>query len=210
LDGKVIVVDPWLDPRPLNHQRLVRPAVTSEGIRHADLIAVSHEHFDHCDKYDVKRIQEKTFAPVLAPEPALAVLEVPDRQRMAAFIGDEFSQNGIDVRVVQAKHYRSQYPVGYVFSAGGKSVYFAGDTFEFFEMNQIQADVALLPVGGKSTMDVISALNAIKRVKCSAAIPMHYGTFSGIEADIHEFETKARKDGRVKPAVLQVGQEFFF
>ncbi|MFH1200434.1 MAG: MBL fold metallo-hydrolase, partial [Candidatus Micrarchaeota archaeon] len=210
LEGKHIIVDPWLDPRPLNGERLVKPSTTAEGIKAADLIAVTHEHYDHCDKYDVKRIQEKTFAPVIAPEPALAVLEVPERQRMAAYVGDEFSHNGIEVKVVAAKHFKSQYPVGYIFSVGGKSVYHAGDTFEFFEMNQIQADVALIPVGGRYTMDVLSALNALKRIRCTAAIPMHYGTFKEIQADINEFSTKAKKDGKAKPVVLGIGQEYYF
>ncbi|MFH1106844.1 MAG: MBL fold metallo-hydrolase [Candidatus Micrarchaeota archaeon] len=210
LEGRHIIVDPWLDPRPLHVERLVKPATNAEGIKKADLIAITHEHFDHCDKYDVKRIQEKTFAPVLAPEPALANLDVGERQRMAAYVGDEFTHGGIEVKVVQAKHPRSQYPVGYIFSAGGASVYHAGDTFEFFEMNQIHADVALVPVGGRHTMDVISGLNAVKRLNCGVAIPMHHGTFSDIRADVREFETKAKKDGKVKPVVLEVGGEYYF
>lgn len=211
LEGKVVYTDPWWDRQPRKEERLVAPAMTPEQARRADLILISHEHFDHCDPFDVARLQEKTFAQVIAPEPSLAMLEkVPPRSKMTAYSGDSFSTMGVDVTVTDAKHPQSQYPVGYVAKVGDKSIYFAGDTYEFFEMNKIQADVALLPIGGTYTMDVYSAVKALKFMRCKYVVPMHYNTFSNIKADTHEFAKKVADNTRTKAVVLEVGETFSF
>ena len=210
LGGRVIYTDPWWDPKPLKLERLVPPAIHAENVKKADLILISNEKPDHCDKFDVQRVQEKTFAQVLAPDPALAKLEVNPRLRMTAYEGDSFNSMGLDITVTKAKHPQSQYPAGYIVGAEGKRVYFAGDTYDFLEMREIAADVALLPIGGRETMDVLSAVSALKMLNCKYVVPMHYNTFKTIQANAREFEEKARKAGKAEPVLLRVGESFSF
>ncbi len=210
LGGRIIYTDPWWDAKPLKMERLVPPGIQAESIRKADLIMISNEKPDHCDKFDVQRVQEKTFAQVLAPDPALAKLELNPKLRMTAYQGDSFHNMGLDITVTKAKQPQSQYPAGYIVSAEGKRVYFAGDTYDFFEMHEISVDVALLPIGGRETMDVISAVNALKMLKCTYVVPMHYNTFKMIQANVREFEEKAKKGGRAEPVLLRVGESFSF
>lgn len=210
LGNRVIYTDPWWDPRPLNMERLIPPALKAEDVRKADLIAISNEKPDHCDKFDVLRVQEKTYAQVLAPEPALAKLELNPKLRMAAYTGDAFQNMGLDIQVTTSRHPQSQYPVGYVFSAGGKSVYFAGDTYEFQQMREISADVALLPIGGRETMDTLAAISAIKMLRCKFVVPMHYDTFKTLHADLRSFYDNVRKNTKAEPIMLRVGEGFEF
>ena len=59
-------------------------------------------------------------------------------------------------------------------------------------------DVALLPIGGNYTMDVDDAIKAVKMIRPSLVIPMHYDTFPLIRADVDKFAEEARKFCNVK------------
>ncbi len=210
LQGTIIHFDPWFDQKPREMQRLVQPSVKNvDEIRKVDFIMVSHEHFDHCDPYDVTRISQKTFATVVAPEDTLAKFtDVNPRQKMAAQTGDSFELHGLQVNVFPARHPQSTDPVGYIVEKSGKSVYFAGDTYDFLDMNKIDVDVALIPIGGTYTMDMLGALNAVKRMKAAHVIPMHFNTFERIKTDPHEFAKRCQGTGKAR--VLEIGQTFEF
>lgn len=211
LDGSVVYFDPWFDKNPRKMNRLVAPAVSNvDSIKKADLILLSHEHFDHCDPYDVTRMVERTFAMVIGPDETLAnFTDVSPRRKMPVQVGDNFVLHGLSISVVPARHPQSINPCGYVIEKNGKSVYFAGDTYEFFEMSQINVNVALLPIGGTFTMDWLGALSAAKRIKADYVVPMHFNTFDRIKADPEEF-AKRMKETRTIPKVLEIGQSFEF
>lgn len=80
---------------------------------------------------------------------------------------------------------------GIVFDIEGVRIYHAGDTALTSEMKTIKElyspSVALLPVGGNYTMDVEHAAMAAKWLEAKTVIPMHYGTFPEIAADVERF-----------------------
>lgn len=98
-------------------------------------------------------------------------------------------------------------PCGFVFEIEGQVIYHAGDTCLNSEMKTIgevyQPDVAMLPVGGKYTMDIENAIIAAEWLGASEIIPMHYNTFDAIKIDISEFEHQIREIGKV-PRVLSI------
>ncbi len=201
---KTVLIDPWLNPHP-KEERLVQPAYSAEQVKNADLILISHEHFDHFDPLDVKRIYERTFAHIVAPETVFERIEIPENRKMVAYLGDRFTYQGFDIQVVEAKHPQAAYSVGYIISDGLQSVYFAGDTYDFYGLSKIKADVALIPIGGTYTMDMIGALSAAKKLHVSHIIPMHYNTFSNIKANPYEFAKRARTETKAQVHVLEVG-----
>ena len=206
LGARTLLFDPWLDPKPRQSERLVPPAVTPQQIAKCDLILITHEHFDHCDPYSVGVVQSHTLAQVVAPEEALSLLDVPARARVPVQEGDTFNLMGVQLNVTPAKHPQSTYPVGFVASCGGESIYHAGDTYDFHGMAGINANTALLPIGGAYTMDVIGAVAALKKMKVQNAIPMHYGTFERIKANAEDFANRVKAGGKVNPVVLRVGE----
>lgn len=207
--GRVILTDPWLNPNPSEVKRLIAPAMKAEQIRKCDMILVTHEHFDHCDPYDVASIAERTFAYVVAPESAMAKLKVPARTRTTVVEGDKFSLIGLDIEVTPAKHPQSTQCVGYVIGGEDKRIYFAGDTYEFSGMANIRCDAAMLPIGGTYTMDVLSAVTAAKQIRPKYVVPMHYNTFNAIKADPQDFARRL-KGSKIEPIVLGVGESFSF
>jgi L-ascorbate metabolism protein UlaG (beta-lactamase superfamily) len=175
VDGPpVVYVDPYeLPGKPLQ----------------ADLILITHDHYDHCVPAEVAKIRtERTV--VVAPAAAAAKLPAPV-QVLAP--GQEGTFAGIKVRAVPAYntnkrfHPKSAGMVGYVFTVAGTTYYHAGDTDVIPEMQNLAPDVALLPVSGTYVMTPDEAAQAARAVKTKVAIPMHYGAIVGSQDDANRF-----------------------
>jgi len=154
----------------------------------ADVVFISHSHFDHLYEADLKRIaDEKT----LFVAPGEAAEKLPFKRNVTlASPGKSGTVHGIDFEAVAAYNVepvRLQYHpkaagmVGYVVEVEGKRVYHAGDTDVIKEMEGVRTDLALLPAGGTYTMDVDQALRATKVVKAKTYAPMHYRALLGLE-----------------------------
>jgi L-ascorbate metabolism protein UlaG (beta-lactamase superfamily) len=117
--------------------------------------------------------------------------------------GDEFDLEGIKVTVVPAYnvnkyraprrlfHPKEELKVGYIIRFEGVSLYHAGDTDHIPEMDDIEAEVAFLPVSDVYVMTVKEAALATQRLHVKVAIPMHYGSIVGDEADAEQFKEQA-------------------
>lgn len=82
-------------------------------------------------------------------------------------------------------------PASIFLDVSGARIFHAGDTCLTSEMKTIKElyapQIAMLPIGGNYTMDVEHAAIAAKWLGVKTVIPMHYGTFPEIEADVEKF-----------------------
>jgi L-ascorbate metabolism protein UlaG (beta-lactamase superfamily) len=177
--GKVVYVDPYQ-----LEQRHQPPA---------DLILVTHDHFDHLDAgaIDLLRTPETVVA-----GPAGVVAQLPGSIEVKP--GEERELAGLRVRVLPAYnvnkfrspgepfHPRGQ-GVGYLVELEGETVYHTGDSDPIPEMAGLQPDVALVPVSGTYVMTAEEAAEAVRAMRPGRAIPMHYGAIVGSEADARRF-----------------------
>jgi len=208
LAGRKVLFDPWLDPSPTVKPRLVPTATTQEGIRRCDAICVSSTSFGRLSPFDVEAIVARCNSYVVAPVEVLAKLEVAQRWKVSADPGDSFSLVGLDFQVLPANNPRGG--VGFLVRGDGKSIYYAGPTYEFGEMREISCDVAVLPIGGADGMDSIGAVNALKTLRAKYAVPMAYNTFDRIRVNEHDFASRVKANTKSLPIVLGVAEAFSF
>jgi len=156
------------------------------------LILVTHGHHDHLSPEYIKRISGPTTLVLCPPD---CVSEVPTGQARAVRPGDQLQVAGVFVEVVPAyntdkpNHPRSAGHVGYIVSTGGRRIYHAGDTDLIPEMDTIQCDVALLPMGGTYTMDAEQAAQAAARIRPQIVVPMHWGRLVGTQRDVDRLKS---------------------
>jgi L-ascorbate metabolism protein UlaG (beta-lactamase superfamily) len=156
----------------------------------ADLILISHDHFDHCSPDDVKKIQTKD---------TIIVTEADSAKKLSGQIeiiqpGETKTIQGIRIEAVPSYntnkdfHPKANGWVGFIVTLNGVRVYHSGDTDFIPEMKTIQADIAFLPVSGTYVMTAKEAVEAAKVLKPQIAIPMHYGAIVGTADDAKEFK----------------------
>nr|HID13078.1 MBL fold metallo-hydrolase [Anaerolineae bacterium] len=164
----------------------------------ADIILVSHEHFDHCSPDDVRRLSGPGTVIVANPGAAKKLRGNVRTLRP----GERTTVGEVEVEAVPAYNVGKRYHprraahVGFIVTVGGERIYFAGDTDRIPEMADIRCDVALLPVGGTYTMTAEEAAQAAADIGPKVAVPMHYGAgVVGTRADAERF--RSLYDGEV-------------
>ncbi len=161
----------------------------------ADLILITHDHHDHCSPDDVARVAKddtvivtvaaaarrlKGDVRVVKPGESLVVHGILI-ETVPAYNVNKFRSPGVPFHPQESGH------VGFILTVGGVRIYHAGDTDVIPEMDDIEADIALLPVGGTYTMTADEAAQAANRIKPKVAIPMHHGAIVGSVRDAQRF-----------------------
>ena len=170
----------------------------------ADVLLITHEHFDHCSPEDLARCRTPATV-VVAPAAAAALLPGPVTVISA---GQELRVGSLHLRAVPAYntgrrfHPREAGGVGYLFEIGGKLVYHAGDTDHIPEMTDLRPDLALLPVSGTYVMTAEEAAAAARSLCARAVAPMHWGSIVGGRADADRLAELLRGSG-IEVSILE-------
>jgi L-ascorbate metabolism protein UlaG (beta-lactamase superfamily) len=160
-----------------------------ENTDKADIICVTHAHFDHCSPEDLAKLQSEQTVVVAPPE----CREKIQGKMLAIQPGEKLEIDGVVIESLPAYNVNKKFHpkdkewMGYVITLDGVRIYHAGDTDRIPEMKEVKADVALIPVSGTYVMTAEEAAAAVLDFKPVVAIPMHYGTVVGTEDDAKRF-----------------------
>ena len=188
--GKIIYFDPFK---------------LESGLPPADIICISHEHYDHCSPADLLKIQQPSTV-ILTEAKAAAKLK---GKILTLVPGESREVDGITIEAVPAYNTNKQFHpqtngwLGFILTVDGVRVYHAGDTDYIPEMKDIRADIALLPVSGTYVMTAEEAAQAALAIGPKIAVPMHYGDIVGVADDAERFATALA--GRVRVEILGRG-----
>ncbi len=203
-----VLLDPFLTDSP------VAPC-TADSLD-ADHILVTHGHFDHVA--DVASIANRTGATVIA------MVEVAqwfaNEQQVQSTVGMNLGGT-VQLPFGSAKmtpaFHSSELPDGsYGGVAGGflmkfaeGTVYFAGDTALFSDMQligKVGIDIAVLPIGDHFTMGPDDALEAVKLLQPKRVVPNHYNTWPPISQDAVAWAERVKTETDAEPVVLDPGE----
>lgn len=159
----------------------------------ADVVFVSHSHYDHCSPPDIEKVSHEDTA-IIAPAETIQQLSAAN----AVAPGECLTIKTITIEAVAAYnvgktfHPKSNAWCGAVFTFDAKQIYYAGDTDLIPEMSDLrEVDVALLPVGGTYTLSAEEAVAACRSIEPRVAIPYHWGDIVGSESDAERFRANA-------------------
>ena len=160
----------------------------------ADIIFVTHSHFDHYSLEDIKKIINETTILVF---PKSMENDVNESGLKNSFVFvepyEEKEIKGYKVKAVPSynigkpMHPKENNWVGFIVEIDSQKVYVCGDTDDISEIEKIECDVVLVPVGGFYTMSALEAAHFVNNIKPKVAIPTHYGTLVGEKTYGDEF-----------------------
>ncbi|MGC8669566.1 MAG: MBL fold metallo-hydrolase [Candidatus Micrarchaeia archaeon] len=194
----VVYIDPFRVPDKISKENK------------ADLILITHAHFDHFSKPDIDKIKKGSTLIITSTQ----TLKEDDKV-MIATPGFRYSFEGIDIEAVAAYntkkerlnfHPKSNKWVGYVLKTSEYTLYHAGDTDFINEMKALKGiDLSLLPAGGTYTMDIYEAIEAANTIDTKYAAPIHYKNLLGMDGSKKAEETFKEKVS--KALILKEVQE---
>lgn len=170
------------------------PFKIKENYKDADIIFITHDHYDHYSEEDIQKVRKENTT-IVVPEglknKAMKLFETnyiitvqPNQKyKFENIIFETIPAYNIDKEF----HPKLKRWVGYILEIEGIRYYIAGDTDVIEENKKVKCDVALVPIGGTYTMDYKQAAELINEIKPKIVIPTHYGSIVGTIKDAIEF-----------------------
>lgn len=175
-------------------------------------IFVSHAHFDHIG--DTVAIAKRCGATVISTAEIAGFVGGQGCASHGMHIGGTHEFVFGSVRVTLAFHgagIEGGHACGFIVHFDGKTLYFAGDTGIFGDMELLgrleKIDYALLPIGDNFTMGPSDAALAAKLLGAKNIVPMHYNTWPLIAQDPESYKASVERQTDSHVLILQPGEK---
>jgi L-ascorbate metabolism protein UlaG (beta-lactamase superfamily) len=202
--GKRVYVDPFLNGNP-------KCPPNEQTPERVDIIAVTHGHGDHVgDTVDLAKKHGASVVALVELAGWLGKQGVDESQLQASNKGGTIDVGGVKFTLTNAFHSGSAPDGSYVgepsgivvTTEDGKTVYFAGDTCVFGDMQLIgriyEPDIAVIPIGDHYTMGPKEAAVAVELLGVKRVVPCHWGTFGLLTGTPDELERLAPQSATIE------------
>ncbi|MBQ3408772.1 MAG: MBL fold metallo-hydrolase [Clostridia bacterium] len=193
--GKVIYFDPF--------------KLNGKYLKDADIIFITHSHFDHFSPEDIEKIKNNHTRIVVTNDLVEKSIQCgfEETNILKVSPNNEYDYDGIKFKTIPAYNINKEFHkreydwVSYILEIEDSMVYVAGDTDITEEALNVQCDIAFVPVGGTYTMTAEEAAKLIVHISPKKyAVPTHYKTVVGSVNDAIKF--KSLLEGKVEVDIL--------
>lgn len=184
----------------------IDPFKIEDDCHDADIIFITHSHYDHYSEEDIKKIIKEDTKIIVTSDLKEKTENITNSENIIVIQPNEkHCVEQISFETIPAYNTNKQFHpkqnnwVGYVIELNGLKYYIAGDTDITEENKQIKCDVAFVPVGGTYTMTAKEAADLVNIIKPKIAVPIHYGSVVGTKQDAIDFVNllDERIDGKI-------------
>jgi len=180
----------------------VDPYKIVDDSKKADYIFITHTHYDHLSIDDLKKIikDDTKFVIPINEIDKLNELNINNNNILGVLPNKSYTFTSISFNTIPSyntnkEFHKKEYNwVGYLFNNFDSSLYIAGDTDNNEDIRKINCDIAMIPIGGKFTMDYKEAADYVNTIKPKKVIPIHYGTIVGSNLDANKFKELVDSD----------------
>lgn len=174
------------------------PFKISAASHDADIIFITHEHYDHFEPESiekVKKVRTLLVAPETMKKKVLSESGVESDKCIFYNPGETHNLEDLVIETVPAYnklkpfHPKGSKWQGYIVKMDDIRYYVSGDTDVNEDIRKVNCDVAMVPIGGHYTMDRKQAAEYIAALKPNAVIPTHYGSIVGKTTDGGDFQS---------------------
>lgn len=174
----------------------IDPFRIKEEAHDADIIFITHSHYDHFSEEDITKIKNDNTKILVTTDLLERTLELGFYKEDIILVepNNSYNLSNIKVNTIPAYNINKKFHpkennwVGYLLNVEDKTVYIAGDTDITDENKQVKCDIALVPVGGTYTMTYQEASELVNTINPKLAIPMHYAELVGTKEDAIKFK----------------------
>lgn len=169
----------------------IDPFKINDNFHDADIIFITHDHYDHYSEEDINKILKDNTNIVIPSDLEEKALAFGFKKENILVVkpNGNYIVKGIPFKTIPAYninkkfHPKSNDWLGYNITIDNLTYYIAGDTDITNENKQIKCDVAFVPIGGTFTMTYNEAAELVNQIKPKIAVPTHYGLIVGAKED---------------------------
>ena len=180
----------------------VDPYKIKEINKDADLIFITHEHYDHYSFEDINKIKKNNtrFIVPNSMKNRLIIDGISENDIISVDVKNKYNVDDIEFETIPAYninknfHPKNNNWVGYIININNIKYYIAGDTDMTEEAINVKCDIAFIPIGGTYTMDYKEAATLTNKIKPKYAIPIHYGLIVGTNEDAINYSNLLDKE----------------